>query len=304
MSWSASAHLAGGTPIAERAAAIHARRAGPGSTPGSAGTATIWSDNVGRVPVAIRRQHGERSRCGDMVTDPVQRIVVERQCDCARPMATSRPRLGDEGAACGMERRGARRRPAAAAICAPNRNRRHGEARSALSDRCDPRASGWTSRCRRRGRRAGPSEGPVTKGTIYEVMPFDNRVFTLEITGADIRTALEQALRSERVTQVSGIKYTFDLGAPAGQRVQSLTLANGQPLDEQRTYKVACNDFMATGGDDYSVLSGGKNRLETDLRVRDVLEQMVMQLTKAGKPVDYQPKAHDASERHSQAENK
>ena len=139
------------------------------------------------------------------------------------------------------------------------------------------------------GLRADLAEGPVTKGTVYEVMPFDNRVFTLEITGADVKTALEQGLRGDRVTQVSGIRYSFDVTAPAGERVKSLTLADGKPLDPQRLYKVACNDFMATGGDEYSVLSGGRNRLEPDARVRDAIEQFVIRLTKDGKPVDYQP---------------
>jgi 2',3'-cyclic-nucleotide 2'-phosphodiesterase/3'-nucleotidase len=139
------------------------------------------------------------------------------------------------------------------------------------------------------GLRADLPEGPVTRGTIFEVMPFDNRVFTLELTGAELKLALEQALRSERVTQVSGIRYQFDLGKPALQRIESLTLADGRPLDLAARYKVAVNDFMATGGDDYDVLSGGKNRRETDIEVREALEERVARLTREGKPIDYAP---------------
>jgi len=139
------------------------------------------------------------------------------------------------------------------------------------------------------GLRAELPEGPVTKGAVYEVMPFDNTVFTLDLTGAEVKLALEQALKSGRVTQVSGIRYIYDPDAPALGRVQSVTTADGKPLDDQKLYRVAVNDFMATGGDEYAVLSGGKNRKALDLLVREVMEQRVRKLSQEGKPLDYRP---------------
>src|SRR5439155_13648592 len=139
------------------------------------------------------------------------------------------------------------------------------------------------------GLRAELPEGPVTKGAVYEVMPFDNTVFTLDLTGAEVKLALEQALKSGRVTQVSGIRYIYDPDAPALGRVQSVTTADGKPLDDQKLYRVAVNDFMATGGDEYTVLSGGKNRKALDLLVREVMEQRVRKLSQEGKPLDYRP---------------
>ena len=55
-------------------------------------------------------------------------------------------------------------------------------------------------------------------------MPFDNTIVTVQLTGAEVKLALEQALRGDRVTQVSGIRYTFDSGRPDGQRIMTLTL--------------------------------------------------------------------------------
>src|SRR5205085_2538188 len=115
------------------------------------------------------------------------------------------------------------------------------------------------------GLRADLQPGTITRGAIYEMMPFDNTVYTMKLSGAEVKLALEQALRTGRVTQVSGLKYTYDSSAPEMQRVTVLTLGDGKPLDSQRLYTVAVNDFMATGGDNYAVLSGGKERTATDI---------------------------------------
>src|SRR6185295_19681574 len=56
------------------------------------------------------------------------------------------------------------------------------------------------------GLRADLPEGPLTKGTIYEVMPFDNTIVTMDLTGEEVKRALEEALSHERVTQVSGLR--------------------------------------------------------------------------------------------------
>jgi 2',3'-cyclic-nucleotide 2'-phosphodiesterase (5'-nucleotidase family) len=137
------------------------------------------------------------------------------------------------------------------------------------------------------GLRADLHEGPLTKASIYEVMPFENTVFTMDLTGAEVTLALEQALEAGRVTQVSGIRYVFDSSRPRGSRVLSVTNEGGVPLDPVKTYKVACNDFMATGGDNYDVLSKGLNRTNTGITVREVLEDFVQERSKGGGAVDY-----------------
>ena len=128
-----------------------------------------------------------------------------------------------------------------------------------------------------------------TKGDVYEVMPFDNTIFTMELTGAELRRALEDGLRSGRVTQVSGVRYEFDLDRPRGERLLSLTLADGAPLDPSRLYKVACNDFMATGGDENSVLSGGRNRNDSGRNVRDAIEVYIAARSKNGGALNHSP---------------
>jgi 5'-nucleotidase len=136
------------------------------------------------------------------------------------------------------------------------------------------------------GLRADLREGLVTKGAVYEVMPFDNTIFTLELTGAEVRRALEDGLRSSRVTQVSGLRFEYDPERSRGDRVVKVELADGSPLDPARTYKVGCNNFMATGGDENAALSGGKNRTDTGMNVRDAIEAYIAARSKNGAALD------------------
>ena len=64
-------------------------------------------------------------------------------------------------------------------------------------------------------------------------------------------------------------------------------MRRGNRSNAAKSYRVACNDFMATGGDDYDVLSHGANRAETGILVRDVLERLVMERSKDGGALDY-----------------
>ena len=92
-----------------------------------------------------------------------------------------------------------------------------------------------------------------------------------------------------RVTQVSGIAYRYDSSRPELDRLTALTLAEGTPVDPAKTYRVACNNFMATGGDNYDVLSKGKNRQDTGQLVRDALEELVAARSKNGGALDLTP---------------
>lgn len=110
------------------------------------------------------------------------------------------------------------------------------------------------------GIRAGLTAGDVTVGDIFAMLPFDNKVTLVEVTGQTVWDALENGVDGYPTTngkfpQVSGIKYTFDGSKPAGERIVSVTLADGTPLDLDAWYTLACNDFMCGGGDGYTMLN-------------------------------------------------
>lgn len=110
------------------------------------------------------------------------------------------------------------------------------------------------------GIRAGLTAGDVTVGDIFAMLPFDNKVTLVEVTGQTVWDALENGVSGYPETygqfpQVSGIHYTFDGSKPAGERIVSVTLPDGTPLEMDGWYTLACNDFMCGGGDGYTMFN-------------------------------------------------
>jgi 2',3'-cyclic-nucleotide 2'-phosphodiesterase (5'-nucleotidase family) len=103
----------------------------------------------------------------------------------------------------------------------------------------------------------GPGE--LTKRDIYAVLPFGNIVTSIELTGAQLKEALENGVTNVedgagKFPQVSGLSFVYDPSAPAGARLVEVVVG-GAPLDETRTYTVAINDFINEGGDGYEVFA-------------------------------------------------
>jgi 2',3'-cyclic-nucleotide 2'-phosphodiesterase/3'-nucleotidase len=250
-------------------------------------------DKVAGVPVMIAGSHGQIVGVCDLVVDPQKKRVLESHAELVQTFADEV--TPDSAMLARIERWNAAVAPIASLPVGKNARTllrsRGGESLvgNFVTDAIREAAHADVALQNSGGLRADLPEGAVTKGAIYEVMPFDNVIFTLELTGAELKRALEQALRFGRVTQVSGIRYSFDSSRPEFQRVVSLADTNGVALDEGKLYRVACNDFMATGGDNYDVLSGGKNRTNTGILVRDVLEAFVAARSKDGAMLDYRP---------------
>lgn len=106
------------------------------------------------------------------------------------------------------------------------------------------------------GIRAALPAGDLTYSDLFEVSPFDNFPAIVMLTGAQITDLLRLTTTGERgFLQVSGLKYTLDTARdedkPAAQRnrLVSVTLPNGDPLDPSKLYRVALPDFVALGGD-------------------------------------------------------
>lgn len=121
------------------------------------------------------------------------------------------------------------------------------------------------------GVRADIPAGDITVGTIFKVSPFDNTIATSKMTGAQIKALLELSTKSKvGYLQISGLKYTFDSSKPEGSRILSVTMADGKALDMKKAYTVATNDFLAPGGDGFTVFKEVKFK-DTFLLVRDAM---------------------------------
>lgn len=97
--------------------------------------------------------------------------------------------------------------------------------------------------------------GEVRIKDVYSVLPFDNYIVAIKLTGRQIAEALEHGVSGVdegegRFPQVAGLTFIYSPFAPKGSRIREILIA-GQPLDPGREYTVATNDFLAVGGDGY-----------------------------------------------------
>jgi 2',3'-cyclic-nucleotide 2'-phosphodiesterase (5'-nucleotidase family)/predicted AlkP superfamily phosphohydrolase/phosphomutase len=130
-----------------------------------------------------------------------------------------------------------------------------------------------------------PPPYPISRGQVLAVLPFGNVVFTVSLHGgAELKTFLENGVSlmpsaQGRFPQVSGLCFTYDIAAPAGNRVTSAVRqaadgsCTGASIDLTTStpdYTIAENDFMATGGDGYpNVYSRGTTQNLMDQVVAD-----------------------------------
>jgi 5'-nucleotidase/UDP-sugar diphosphatase len=109
------------------------------------------------------------------------------------------------------------------------------------------------------GIRAGLPKGPITFGQLYAVLPFDNQLLALDLTGAQILDVLEHSVDGRPgMLQVAGLSYRFRMARSAGQRVTDVMIGD-QPLDPDRVYRVVTIDYLASGGDGFDTFLEGAN---------------------------------------------
>jgi 5'-nucleotidase len=110
------------------------------------------------------------------------------------------------------------------------------------------------------------SDGDVTYEAAFTVQPFNNFDVSMDLTGAQIRTLLDQQFTGpnesfNKILQVSGITYTWDKSEPpASKVVDSSVEVNGVPLVDTQTYRVVVNSFLSDGGDGFTVLRDGTDK--------------------------------------------
>jgi 5'-nucleotidase len=119
------------------------------------------------------------------------------------------------------------------------------------------------------GIRAPLNAGDVTYEELFNVQPFGNTLTVKTCTGAQIQALLEQQQFPGRILTVSrGFNYTWDAARPVGDKVLNETVKlNGNPIVDTQSYRVEMNNFLASGGDGFSVFNECTNQLggEVDL---------------------------------------
>ncbi len=116
---------------------------------------------------------------------------------------------------------------------------------------------------------AGEAAGEVTFGEAFTVQPFGNLLVSMTLTGAQIDTLLEQQWSTSpsrapflHLGISDGVRFEWSRSAPVGQKIDpaSITL-DGTTIDPAGTYRVTVNSFLADGGDGFTVLREGTDRV-------------------------------------------
>jgi 2',3'-cyclic-nucleotide 2'-phosphodiesterase/3'-nucleotidase len=130
--------------------------------------------------------------------------------------------------------------------------------------------------------------GKVTTRQLAALYIYENTLYTVEMTGAQVRDALEHAasvyqqwplpagerlhLPNYDVDSAAGVNYTIDLQQPAGHRIVNLTY-KGKPLNDTEKFRVAINNYRYAGGGRYDVFKGLPVVYRSSQEVRELITE-------------------------------
>lgn len=130
------------------------------------------------------------------------------------------------------------------------------------------------------------SAGDVTLARVIHTLPFNNSVARVDLTGAQVIAALENAVSavdfsnpnnsSGRFAQISGLRFAWSPKLLAGRRIVSVHVRTPSqsvfaPIVLNNTYRVVTSNFVLGGGDAYSVVTQGQNKSDTGILLVDLL---------------------------------
>ncbi len=125
--------------------------------------------------------------------------------------------------------------------------------------------------------------GAITRAKLFELMPFDNQLCIVEVPGAVLQQFCDH-IAAARGWPVSGLRFVIqDKKATAVQ-------VNGAPLETNRVYRVAVNDYLANGGDNCAFLRELPRQSSRRL-LRDILTEHLAALEASGQKLH--PKIED-----------
>jgi 2',3'-cyclic-nucleotide 2'-phosphodiesterase (5'-nucleotidase family) len=130
------------------------------------------------------------------------------------------------------------------------------------------------------------AEGDLTAGDIFELLPFENALVTVDLTGDQLRRFLDVVLKNHDAQ--SGARITFRTNEKKENETVSVKLGspgNEFEIDPKATYTIVTIDFLVKRGGDYSILQEGQNLHPLNITMRDAVLDYVKSETAAGRPI-------------------
>lgn len=125
------------------------------------------------------------------------------------------------------------------------------------------------------GIRAGLPKGEITVRNVFELMPFENELVLLQLSGKQLKTMLD-AISRRGGEGVSGCQLVIQ------NKKATQVIINGNSLNTQELYWVATSDYLASGGDTFHMLSEAAKRVNTGLKIRDLIIDYLKEKNKQG----------------------
>ena len=128
------------------------------------------------------------------------------------------------------------------------------------------------------GLRVPLPKGNITTGHIFELMPFENEMVVLTLSGEAVQQLFDNAAE-RKIIHIGNATYTV-----ANGKAQNIKI-KGQPFDSNKSYTLLTSDYLAGGGDKLVMLKNPIKYEKLGLLLRDAIHQHIQQLTTAGKQV-------------------
>ena len=121
----------------------------------------------------------------------------------------------------------------------------------------------------------GLEQGEVTVEDLYTIVPYDNELVTINLTGEEIKNIIEDKIKlnDNECVQFAGINVYYDESREIGKRVTSIKLTNGTSLDMNRSYKVLISDFMLSSKTENSV-ANNEEVMENNINIRNSIMEL------------------------------
>ena len=110
------------------------------------------------------------------------------------------------------------------------------------------------------------SKGPITKRTAFELMPFENSIVVSKLPGAQVKQMLDYLSKSMRAHPISKLKIVLDKDS----KVVESSVKN-MPIDFNKTYNIATNDYLITGGDGMNFFKDSEEVIVLNYKIRNAL---------------------------------
>ncbi|MBC9795330.1 5'-nucleotidase C-terminal domain-containing protein [Sinomicrobium weinanense] len=116
------------------------------------------------------------------------------------------------------------------------------------------------------GIRAMMPKGDVTARTAYEVMPFENAIVVLELSGKKVREMIDYLVKRKTAHPISGIKLSLNSNGGLKE-----ALIGGKQIEDGKNYFIATSDYLMNGGDNMNFFLNPVSVTPLDYRIRNAM---------------------------------